>query len=203
MFTLPESNEPLRVLSIDPGSYNTGIAHWHWDFESPQFEMVHAYTLKFPDSDKRYATIREMGTDRIARLYHLDDSLGDILEEFRPHLVICESNYKGRFADAYATLVECVAVIRNVLYRYDPTMPLLMVDPMSAKKAAGVVGKFKDKMDVTRALKKRTDINWSVMIDTLDEHSVDAVAIGYYLMQLLRMGWTPSVLIDLHTGKVI
>ncbi|MNE02406.1 hypothetical protein D3C80_948800 [compost metagenome] len=118
-------------------------------------------------------------------------------------MVICESNYKGRFADAYATLVECVAVIRNVLYRYDPTMPLLMVDPMSAKKAAGVVGKFKDKMDVTRALKKRTDIVWGVDIDTLDEHSVDAVAIGYHLMQLLQMGWTPTILIDLHTGKVI
>ncbi|MNC48572.1 Crossover junction endodeoxyribonuclease RuvC [compost metagenome] len=203
MFTLPESNEPLRVLSIDPGSYNTGIAHWHWDIGTTQYDMVNAYTLKFPDSDKRYNKIREMGTDRIARLYHLDDSLGDILEEFRPHMVICESNYKGRFADAYATLVECVAVIRNVLYRYDPTMPLLMVDPMSAKKAAGVVGKFKDKMDVTRALKKRTDIVWGVDIDTLDEHSVDAVAIGYHLMQLLQMGWTPTILIDLHTGKVI
>ncbi|MNF35468.1 Crossover junction endodeoxyribonuclease RuvC [compost metagenome] len=203
MFTLPESNEPLRVLSIDPGSYNTGIAHWHWDIGTLPYDMVNAYTLKFPDSDKRYNKIREMGTDRIARLYHLDDSLGDILEEFRPHMVICESNYKGRFADAYATLVECVAVIRNVLYRYDPTMPLLMVDPMSAKKAAGVVGKFKDKMDVTRALKKRTDIVWGVDIDTLDEHSVDAVAIGYHLMQLLQMGWTPTILIDLHTGKVI
>lgn len=203
MFTLPESNEPLRVLSIDPGSYNTGIAHWHWDIGTLQYDMVNAYTLKFPDSDKRYNKIREMGTDRIARLYHLDDSLGDILEEFRPHMVICESNYKGRFADAYATLVECVAVIRNVLYRYDPTMPLLMVDPMSAKKAAGVVGKFKDKMDVTRALKKRTDIVWGVDIDTLDEHSVDAVAIGYHLMQLLQMGWSPTVLVDLHTGKVI
>ena len=203
MFTLPESNEPLRVLSIDPGSYNTGIAHWHWDIGTLQYDMVNAYTLKFPDSDKRYNKIREMGTDRIARLYHLDDSLGDILEEFRPHMVICESNYKGRFADAYATLVECVAVIRNVLYRYDPTMPLLMVDPMSAKKAAGVVGKFKDKMDVTRALKKRTDIVWGVDIDTLDEHSVDAVAIGYHLMQLLQMGWTPTILIDLHTGKVL
>jgi Holliday junction resolvasome RuvABC endonuclease subunit len=203
MFTLPESNEPLRVLSIDPGSYNTGIAHWHWDIGTTSFHMVDSYTLKFPDSDKRYCKIREMGTDRIARLYHLDDSLGDILEEFRPHMVICESNYKGRFADAYATLVECVAVIRNVLYRYDPTMPLLMVDPMSAKKAAGVVGKFKDKMDVTRALKKRTDIVWGVDIDSLDEHSVDAVAIGYHLMQLLQMGWSPTILIDLHTGKVI
>jgi Holliday junction resolvasome RuvABC endonuclease subunit len=188
------------VLSIDPGSYNTGISHWHWDFESPQYELVTAYTLKFPDSDKRYGKIREMGTDRIARLYHLDDSLGDILEEFRPHLVICESNYKGRFADAYATLVECVAVIRNVLYRYDPHMPLLMVDPMSAKKAAGVTGKFKDKLDVNRALIKRTDIVWGIPLDILDEHSVDSVAIGLYLMQLLRMR-SLTRLTDLSIGE--
>lgn len=192
MFTLPVSNEPLRVLSIDPGSYNTGVSQWHWDFESPQFELVESFTLKFPDSDKRYCKVREMGTDRIARLYHLDDSLTDIIEEFRPHLVICESNYKGRFADAYATLVECVAVIRNVLYRYDPTMPLLQVDPMTAKKAAGVVGKFKDKTDVTRALKKRTEIRWGVDIDTLDEHSVDSVAVGLHLMHQLHLqGFIP------------
>ncbi|ARV77314.1 holliday junction resolvase [Pseudomonas phage Noxifer] len=187
MFTLPVSKEPLRVLSIDPGSYNTGVSHWHWDFESPKFDLVTAYTLKIPDSDKRYAITREMGTDRVARLFHLDDTLTDILEEFRPHMVICESNYKGRFADAYATLVECVAVIRNVLYRYDPTMPLLQVDPMTAKKAAGVVGKSKDKMDVVRALKKRTDINWGVELDTLDEHSSDSVAIGLHLMHNLKM----------------
>lgn len=191
MFKLPECSEPLRVLSIDPGSYNTGFSHWTWDFEDPVYTLETAYTLKIPDSDKRYNSIRDVSNDRIARLFHLDDSLTGVIEEFRPHVVIAESNYMGKFADAFGALVECVAVIRNVLYRYDPTMPLLMVDPPSAKKAAGVVGKSKDKMDVYHALKKRNDIRWGVDIDTLDEHSVDSVAIGLYLMHLLKIGEMP------------
>ena len=188
MFKLPESDEPLRVLSIDPGSYNTGIAHWTWDFKEPVYDLHQAYTLKFPDNDDRYNVVRDTSSARVARLYHLNDSFGDILNEFRPHMVVAESNYMGKFADAFATLVECVAVIRNVLYLYDPTMPLLMVDPPSAKKAAGIIGKSKDKLDVTRALEKRTDIRWNdVRLLELDEHSTDAVAIGYWLMQLLRL----------------
>ena len=187
MFTFPESDEPLRVLSIDPGSYNTGFAYWTWDFKEQVFDLHNSFTLKFPDSDSRYNAVRHVSTDRIARLHHLNDSLEDILAEFKPHVVVAESNYMGKFADAFATLVECVAVSRNVLYRYDPTMPLLMVDPPSAKKAAGIIGKSKDKLDVTRALAKRTDIRWhDVKLLELDEHSVDAVAIGYWLMKLLQ-----------------
>ena len=142
MFTFPESDEPLRVLSIDPGSYNTGFAYWTWDFKEQVFDRPNSFTSKLPDSESRSNAVRHVSTDRIARLHHLNDSLEDILAEFKPHVVVAESNYMGKFADAFATLVECVAVIRNVLYRYDPTMPLLMVDPPSAKKLDGVIGKI-------------------------------------------------------------
>lgn len=186
MFTLPASNEPLRVLAIDPGSYNTGIAQFTWDYANRQVRVNTALTLKFPDSEPRYNLIRDTANARIARMHHLDDELNTLLDEFKPHLVIAESNYMGRFADAFATLVECVAVIRNVIYRYDPSLPLLLVDPPTAKKDAGVTGRKSDKIDVAIALKKRQDIQWNVDIDTLDEHSVDAVAVGLHVMLLIR-----------------
>lgn len=186
MFTLPESTEPLRVLAIDPGSYNTGIAQLEWNYVTESIEVCNAFTLKFPDSGPSYLHIRELTAPRIARLHQMEDELTEIMDEFKPHLVIAESNYMGRFADAYATLVECVAVIRNVLYRYDPTMPLLQVDPPTAKKDAGVKGRRSEKIDVAIALKQRKEIVWSVNIDDLDEHSVDAVAVGYHVMRLIR-----------------
>lgn len=189
MFTLPTSNEPLRVLAIDPGSYSTGIALFTWDYQQCEIRVNEAFTLKFSDTVARYRMVREHTGDRIARLHHLEDELTEIFNDFKPHLVIAESNYMGRFADAFATLVECVAVIRNVLYRYDPTLPLLQVDPPTAKKDAGVVGRKSEKIDVAIALKKRSDIKWDVDIDALDEHSVDAVAVGYHVMRLIGLSY--------------
>lgn len=186
MFTLPQSTEPLRVLAVDPGSYHTGIALLTWDYVTETINVNDAFTIKFPDSGPTYLHVRELTTPRVARLHHMEDELTSIFEDFRPHLVIAESNYMGRFADAFATLVECVAVIRNVLYRYDPTLPLLQVDPPTAKKDAGVKGRRSEKIDVTIALKKRKEVIWHVDIDTLDEHSVDAVAVGYHVLRLIR-----------------
>lgn len=186
MFTLPESTEPLRVLAIDPGSSNTGIAQFVWDYIEEQIRVTDAFTLFFKDSETAYADIRDNNGARVGRLHQMEDRLTEVFNDFQPHLVIAESNYLGRFADAFSTLVECVAVIRNVLYRYDPTLPLIQVDPPTAKKDAGVVGRSKDKMDVARALKRQTNIYWLVDIDTLDEHSVDAVAVGYHIMRLIK-----------------
>lgn len=186
MFTLPESTEPLRVLAIDPGSYCTGIALLTWDYVTERINVNDAFTIKFPDSGPTYLHVRDLTAPRIARLCHMEDELTSVFEEFKPHLVIAESNYMGRFADAFATLVECVAVIRNVLYRYNPMLPLLQVDPPTAKKDAGVKGRKSEKIDVAIALKQRKEIVWDVDIDTLDEHSVDAVAVGYHVMRLIH-----------------
>ena len=186
MLPLPTGSEFLRILAIDPGSSCTGIACFIWDFESPTVTLDSAFTLKFSNRSAQYAGIRDIGNDKLGRLQQLEDELEDVVAEFQPHLVICESNYMGSFADAFATLVECVATIRNVIYRFNPTLPLITVDPITAKKAAGIKGRSNDKTDVTNALKKSTDVIWNVELESLDEHATDAVAIGVYLFQMLR-----------------
>ncbi|MBW6072792.1 hypothetical protein KZ856_38130, partial [Pseudomonas aeruginosa] len=101
--------------------------------------------------------------------------------------VIVESNYLGRFATSFAALVECVAVIRSALFEYDPFIPLYMVDPTTVKTNVGMKKiKGTDKEDVRRALVSRPDVVWGdVDHNQLDEHSIDAVAIGYYFLTQL------------------
>lgn len=188
MLILPESREPFRVLALDPGSHNTGFAKWEWDFESPTFRLEDAFTRVLKDTNPTYNAIRELHGLKIARMHEMADQISEVIQDFRPHAIVCESNFMGRFAAAFAALTEAVAVIRNVVYTYDRYMPLNQIDPITVKKAVGVVidrKKKSDKEDVRRALAKRTDIEWCVDLNSLDEHGVDASAIGlWYLLQL-------------------
>lgn len=182
----PFSNEPLRLLSIDPGTSTMGITHWEWDVGSKEFRIVECYTLEAKDNDPRYDSTGETHGKRIARLMHLGDELLNIFRQFKPHAVICESPFLGRFPQAFAGLIECIVTIRNALFRYDPFLPLYQVDPPSAKKAAGVAfTKKSTKEDVKTALIKRTDLIWEVEVDDLDEHSIDAIAVGLYFLLYL------------------
>ncbi|MNV66494.1 hypothetical protein D3C71_1592500 [compost metagenome] len=105
--------------------------------------------------------------------------------------MIVEANYLGRFATAFAALVECVAMVRSAVYMYDPFMPLYQVDPSTAKINAGMERiKGTDKEDVRRAMRKRKGIVWNVNLEELDEHSVDACAIGMYCAEHI----TPRVM---------
>ena len=142
-----------------------------------------AFTAHLKDTHPAYSEISDLHGSRTVRLMILGDIVTDFLRTHRPHAVIVESNYLGKFANSFAALVECVIVIRNALYKYDPFIPLYMVDPSTAKINAGMAKvKGTDKEDVRRALRSRTDLKWDIDIDSLDEHAVDACAIGYYYM---------------------
>lgn len=203
MLVLPDSDEPLRIVSIDPGSSTMGISLLEVRFDGSNKVVVReSYTIHLRDTHPTYAAMRDLHGSRVARLLQVGDTLADLFRQYRPHVVIAEDNYMGRFAAAFEALVECVMVIRNTLYQYDRFIPLYMVEPSAAKRVAGVEkqggGKGKkrkrkydktnqaEKKELVReALRKRTDIEWHVELDTLDEHSVDSVAIGYYYVKEL------------------
>jgi hypothetical protein len=187
MLTMPESNEPFRLLSIDPGTMTMGITLWEWHVGTHAFRIVECFTLEAKDNNPLYDSVGETYGKRIARLMNLGDLLLNTLLQFRPHAVIAESPFLGRFPQAFAGLIECIVMIRNMVFRYDPFLPLCLVDPPTAKKAAGVAfSKKSTKEDVKHALQSRRDIDWGdVLTDDLDEHSIDSVAVGIYYFLFL------------------
>ncbi len=187
MLVLPPQATPLRVLGIDPGTTTMGIAVLDWDLESPVIDVATAFTLVANDRQMGYQSTADLHGSRVARLQLQADLVRGLLYDFRPHVVIAEAPFMGRFAQSFSALVECVQTIRGVLFEYDPHMPFNLIDPPSVKKAVGVAkGKMSDKEDVRRALSEQPDLRWHVNLSDLDEHSVDAVAIArYYLRQVL------------------
>lgn len=181
MIILPDNNEAFRIVAFDPGSMNLGKALLEYNLDGSNVIVKKASTSVLKETDMAYSSLTEIHDSRTVRLMIMRDIVLNYLRENKPHAIIVESNYLGRFATSFAALVECVAVIRSALYEYDPFKPLYTVDPSTVKINTGmkkVKGTTKD--DVKSALKARTDIDWEINIDDLDEHSVDAVAVAFY-----------------------
>ena len=104
-----------------------------------------------------------------------------------------------RNVSTFATLIECKIAIQKAIELSDVDVELELIDPMSVKYGIGAVEKApppkKGKRRKRRKIKEDTkvlvrnkiaslvDLLWDSdipYIDYLDEHTVDAVSIGYY-----------------------
>lgn len=187
MLIKPECSKPITVLAFDPGSSHLGISILDNKLDGSPIVVRHAYTEHLKDTLAGYCAHGDVHGSRVVRLMILKDIVLNLLWTIRPDAVIIESNYLGRFANSFSALVECVAAARAALWEYNRFMPLYMVDPTTVKINAGMKRvKGTDKEAVRWALHARTDMEWWVDLMELDEHAVDACAIGlYYMTDLL------------------
>lgn len=181
MLVMPKSKEAFRVAGFDPGSTNLGFGLVENTLDGKPSTVKEAFTVKLKDNQFGYASIGEQHGSRVVRLMIMKDTVLNLLREYKPHAVVIESNYLGKFATSFAALVECVFVLRQALYEYDPFMQLYLVDPTTVKINTGMKKvKGTDKEDVRKHLRACEDLEWDIDIDSLDEHGVDACAITYY-----------------------
>ena len=182
-----EKPEPFRIVSIDPGSDTLGLAHFDYDFNTRLLSLVEVETLQGHRNAKIDPEFAETHGNRIARLRSHRRVLERYFTRVKPHKVISEAPFMGQHAAAYAALVECIAYIRFALEYYDDTVPLVLIDPPTVKNGVGAPGNAdKDRMRqaVLEASKHPPFINLTV----LDEHSIDAIAVGLTgMLPLLKM----------------
>lgn len=186
MLVMPKSNEAFRVVGFDPGSSNLGFSLVENTLDGKPSTVKDSFTVKLKDTKLGYSSIGEQHGSRIVRLMIMQDEVLNLLRTHKPHAVVIESNYLGKFATSFAALVECVFVIRQAVYDYDPFMQLYLVDPTTVKINTGMKKvKGTDKEDVRRHLRACENLEWDIDIDSLDEHAVDASAIAYYYVTQL------------------
>lgn len=167
----------LRVLSIDPGSENLGYTFSQVSLINKEFVVVESDTISV---DKVCGLQADFDMPTLQLLYqHLPKVIIDLLEHYSPDVVICEAPYMGRFPHAYAILVMCTQVIQNTVQDYDFTMQFTLVEPSTVKKRVGVKGNDGRKESVKEALPLIKTITLPKNYDTLDEHAIDSIAIGY------------------------
>lgn len=171
-----------RIVGIDPGSNMMGYAAIDFDIISKKIISTCAFTIR---AEKARVTdsIADIFGDRLGRIDALKNALFTYFEQDRPNFVICESPFIAmRQPAAYGSLTETVCCVREALALVDPFQKVYSVDPPTAKKTVGAAGNAK-KPQMQAAVGAMLDelcYNESISGNffSLDEHSVDAIAIA-------------------------
>lgn len=180
-----------RICCVDPGTDTLGIAYLDIDYNVRRIKVHDVKTITASIRMRQLDQLREEQGNRYINVLVLQDYVYRSLLTMRPHVFIAEAPYSGRFATAFAALVECHLRLRDALYQYDPAMPYYSIDPKSVKKFVGAKVHKATKDDMKLSVMKLTDIDWNGFDPKkLDEHSIDAIAVGYYkAKQILEAGW--------------
>ena len=187
-----DPNTSIKLLSLDPGSESLGCAVYEFDCLTFELTAIHAWTQRGSRLPQNQ-WIAHLYGDRVARIAAHEDELLRTMQHHNPVAVVCESPFINiKRPAAYGALTEVVSAVRSATIRTQAWIPLYFVEPSTAKRAVGAKGNS-DKDGVRVALRNNALIMSRLMmsIDMLDEHAVDAVAIGYHHYTQCREGRFP------------
>lgn len=185
MLKAPEDYSIIRILSIDPGLNNTGISIITFDYHNRVILSIETFLLQV----EKLSPINWIDTDthseRALKLMRMREAFHRILVNFNPCLVVSESAfYNPKFPQAYAALIEVINTFRTCLLDYNYNIGFYTIAPTVIKTTIKA-NKFKGKDPIKDAVKLIPEI-MDVLVDdieTLDQHSIDSIAIGYTFLK--------------------
>ena len=120
--------------------------------------------------------------DRTIKLLSLKDHIASLISNNQFDLILCEAPffYAGK-PGAYRALVEAISVIKQYIADITPTTPLIQLEPLLVKR---FIRSFNiSNKDSTKEALYLLNLHTYIDLNTLDEHSVDAISIGYAFLK--------------------
>lgn len=183
---LSDKYHRINLLAIDPGLNNTGIAIYEIDYHTKTILKIEAFTIAVEKLRNTTGLADEDFAERLIKLLKLKSSILNVLANTSPCIVAIEAPFYNRFRPmAYGALVEVLSVIQSAVLEYNYGILFRKVEPLLVKKCVGA-GMMKGKLDVKASVKNIPVVMNSLVndIECLDEHAIDAIAIGYSFLKL-------------------
>lgn len=184
MLVVPTEANKIRLLSIDPGTTTTGMAFFELDLTNLHVQLVDALTIKANTTKGKYRHLSLIQNDRLARITFIADVFQQYLIQFQPMMVITETAHMGKYTDAFEGLIHCISVLEYVLMHYSSSIPLEGVDATSVKKNLNAILRGEESKNSVREkiLELYQNRHFTTFVDiySLDEHAIDAVAVGWF-----------------------
>lgn len=181
MLTIQEHYNSFKMVAIDPGLNNTGIAIFTISLFPFQITHIEAFTLKSERLVDDSMLDDDDFMERLHKRYMMGNSLRRILEAHNPSSVVSESPFfDRRKPGSFAVLTEVLTELYDTVVQFNPLIRFSMKAPQLVKKTLGVAG-IKGKEVVKEAMAKVEEIVSVVegSFDHLDEHAIDAIGVGY------------------------
>ena len=188
---MPTGKSTFTIVSIDPGSTFLGVGIIKVDAASMEIESSTAFTLNGAKLSSEDDWIMETHGDRVARILSLEIELLRIFRSVRPNFICSESPFiNTKFPASGLALTEVMWGIRSAVMKYDQWVILETLPPSNVKQAIGCKGNAvkDDMLAKIVSMKNKFKYIGKMPIEKLDEHSVDALAVGYYKYTQLKLG---------------
>jgi Holliday junction resolvasome RuvABC endonuclease subunit len=175
------------IIAIDPGTSNMGLCVHEFHCVTLETFKITAWTQAVKDRN-----LREWGlminSPRREKISFLAECLQVELQQYNPVAVISEAPFfNPKSPDAFQALSQLIERLLVTTQQHRMLTPFYVIEPRSVKKIFSGVGNV-DKDGMLSALKTKPALlaKLSVPLSSLDEHSVDAIAISEYLMHQYR-----------------
>lgn len=178
---IPDHYNSYSILAVDPGINYTGIAIYKLDYSTQQIISIDALTLETSKLIDVSGLDEEFFSASIVKLYKLTSCIDSLINTINPAVVACESPFYNRaFPRAYAVLLSIVNNIRDAVIKYNLNVPFITIEPLLVKKIVGA-GYSHGKIEVKDAIGNIDVITNNLIpsLQFLDEHAIDAIAVGY------------------------
>lgn len=192
MLVFPEGgSKEVRIASIDPGTNNLGFCVITVDVTNMSIVSTMATTFI---SDKLLTNdefLSDTHSERMCKLIAQKNNLIKMFRLYKVDYICCESPFFNRFRPtAFGPLMEIVSAIQLAAIEYNPLIKFTLYPPSIIKKSLGGGG-LANKESIRQQLLLRNDLKFTgpYKIDTLDEHSFDAIAIGLCHYELMKKGY--------------
>lgn len=186
MLYLDPYYDTYRILAIDPGLTNLGVAAFLVNSRTEQILKIETQTIVSEKLPNTHGLDELDHGSRLLRLYSLEAALFQCMETAQPGMIVCESPFfDPRKPAAFSALVEVMYTIHNAMLAYDRSLQLTKIAPQAVKKSLGVAGiripGVKGKDIVKDALLKHPELTpfLPINLEGMTEHEIDAVCVGY------------------------
>lgn len=174
--------DTINIIGIDPGN-NIGLAVY--TVSIPDFKIVDIYTETFI-LDNNIVNYRNNNDTMINRMLLLQKYITSVAEFYKPTAVGLEMAFLNmRFPKAVIQLSQYLAIIETTFFNILPFIKIFKNPPKYIKKYIGATGKA-DKDDMMNIVASINDISSMTNIANKSEHEIDALAIGYILLQDIK-----------------
>ena len=180
-----EDESTFTILSIDPGTTTLGFAIIKVDILTDKIVEAFAWTV---DATRLAFYLDEtvnLHGDKFARIISHKRNFENVLRFYKPLVVAAETPFfNRRRPSAGGPLFEFFSTLEQTVFEWDRYKPIYKFEPRTVKLKVGATAGAK-KHEVKAALEDIDELK-DVSMSFLDEHAIDALAVGYTYLQQLR-----------------
>lgn len=160
----------VRLFGIDNGTDTVGFGCGDYNIITGELDILYCESYSVPRSytQTHEGMISELGPMR-TRLKIIEDVFMELVHDYEPDIVGCESPFAHMRPHAFSTLTLALDMFDRAVLKYSPLIEFYKISPGSAKKATCPKGKYTSKKEeVHEYLLQRTDIRSTNGIDLKD-----------------------------------